>query len=410
MINLVIVRLVLTKLFKNIEIFNGLFLVLLSIAMISCHNSGRKTSDKQEFIINSNANHTKVNYSSQIKEILSQHKGAVKVVDFLPTNYNTNANIDYTTIIQDVLNKHSVIEFPNFPVLVNEVGLNIRSNSTLIFPEKSILKFASSDKISYKVLNFTQVENVTLFSPKIEGDRYRRKYPEKEDGEWGMGISIRSSKNITINNAIITHCWGDGLYIGGCNNAPHNENIIVNNLVVDNVRRNGVSITCGKHVHFNNARVINNRGKSPESGIDIEPNFPANIIEDVLLSNPFTANNANHGIVVSLGQLVGENEKKVSVKIENHIDENSNYGFTYASFRKEKLKKYRSLTGNVINNSPKYTSNKKAFLIGISSDLFPLLTISNPEIYKVEKEKSILDTDAINSFKNEKFKSELIIK
>jgi hypothetical protein len=407
---IVIVNRILSKLVVQKELFlKVLLLTIVLIATTSCHNSGFNKPNERGERVNSKTI-KKDEDNTQTIALLKLNKDAVRIIDFLPASYDTIASVDYTSIIQGVLNSHSIVEFPNFPILINEVGLNIRSNSSLIFPENSLLKFASSDKISYKVLNFTKVENVTLFSPKIEGDRYRRKFPNKEDGSWGMGISIRSSKNIVINDAKIMHCWGDGVYIGGCNQAPHNNSIIFNNLFVDNVRRNGVSITCGKHVYFNDAHIVNTQGTAPESGIDIEPNLPTNIIEDINLINPFTENNANHGIVVSLGQLVGTAEKEVSINIEDHVDKNSGWGFTYASFRKEKLDEFRSLSGNVIVNNPKYSGNKKAFLIGASKGLYPLITISNPMIYTIDDGQLVLDLESINTLKNEIFKSDLIIK
>ena len=33
-------------------------------------------------------------------------------------------------------------------------------------------------------------------------------------GEWGHGIAVFGSTNVTIENVDISQCWGDGIYLG----------------------------------------------------------------------------------------------------------------------------------------------------------------------------------------------------
>jgi hypothetical protein len=390
----------------------GLMQVLLLIilgTLTSCGNHNVEKQQKSNYIIGSST--TKVfNDKSIIDELYSNDK-LVKIIDFLPENFNENAEVDYTNIVQEVLNTYPIIEFPNFPLLINDKGLEVRSNSSLIFNEHSLLKLQSSDKIFYTILNLTDVENVTLFSPKIEGDRYRRIDRDSQEGEWGMGIFINASKNIVINNAAITKCWGDGIYIGGCNKELHNENIQIINPVIDDIRRNGISITCGKQISLMDAHISNCRGKAPESGIDIEPNYNSNIIEDILIKNAYTFNNANIGIVLSLEGLVGKDEKEVGIRIENHVDEYSKYGFVLASHRKEREPTDKKLEGKIslINCHLKYNTTR-AFVVGISRGLFPLIKITSPEIYSLKDDKDFLDMGALQIFKSLDHKSDVIFK
>jgi len=86
-------------------------------------------------------------------------------------------------------------------LLVNDNGLDIPSNRTLIFEEGSVIKLSASDKTFYNIFNIENVSNVILQNPKIIGDR---NYHLGDKSEAGIGIWIRGSNNITILDAEIS--------------------------------------------------------------------------------------------------------------------------------------------------------------------------------------------------------------
>ena len=98
----------------------------------------------------------------------------------------------------------------------------------------------------------------------IIGDKFTHK---GSDGEWGMGILVKGSKNVIISDLTIKDCWGDCIYIGF--NA---ENVIVNKCKLDNGRRQGISITGGTNITISDCVITNINGSLPQYGIDIEPN------------------------------------------------------------------------------------------------------------------------------------------
>ena len=63
-------------------------------------------------------------YQDYVKEVnfsmpsIFQQEDIIKIEDYLPKNYVKNASVDYTAIIQTVLNKNRRILFPNFPLLI----------------------------------------------------------------------------------------------------------------------------------------------------------------------------------------------------------------------------------------------------------------------------------------------------
>ncbi|MFU0502950.1 right-handed parallel beta-helix repeat-containing protein, partial [Acinetobacter baumannii] len=98
------------------------------------------------------------------------------------------------------------------------------------------------------------------------GDKYSHlnKY-----GEWGMGIDIRDSQNIRISNMKISKMWGDAIYLGNNNNFS-NSDIVLSNIIMNDNRRQGVSVITAKNLNANNLTIKNTSGTGPASGIAIE--------------------------------------------------------------------------------------------------------------------------------------------
>src|SRR5690606_13104071 len=126
----------------------------------------------------------------------------------LPKGYKKDGSVDYTKYIQMALNKHKNVLMPNFTIATT--GLLAVSNSNIKFQSNSKLKLLPTDRERYQVLAIHGVENVTVTNANIEGDLKNHKGTK---GEWGFGIDIRNAINITINNAKVSNCWGDGIVV-----------------------------------------------------------------------------------------------------------------------------------------------------------------------------------------------------
>lgn len=301
---------------------------------------------------------TKVNFDIKKSEIINK-LNIVKVERFLPQNFDKTGKTDYTVIIQNVIDKYQYIEFPDFPLLINDKGLKIKSNSVLVFNKNSKLFLSPSNKSSYDILNIYGKENVIIFSPTIVGDRNTH---NGNSGEWGMGISIRSSKNITIINPNISNCWGDGIYLGTVGNVP-NFNVVIEFGVINNNRRNGISVVSIDKLKISNLIISNTNGISPQVGIDFEPNNVKDLLKNITLSNLYTYNNKFAGIFVNTTRFIAPN-KVLDISLDNIRDEKSKYGLGYVSDSKFSSSK---ITGKMaINNFSKddsknqFHSSKKA--------------------------------------------------
>ena len=299
----------------------------------------------------------------------------------LPSGYVKDGSVDYTADLQKGLSENSNVLMPNFPILINDAGLRIKSNSIITFQEKSSIILKSSSKVFYALLNVSNIENVIIKNPVIIGDRDSH---IGKTGEWGMGILIRDSQNIKIISAIISKCWGDGIYIGA-GAQQKNDHIEVLAVKIDNCRRNGISITHGSNIEISNAVISNTNGTAPMAGIDIEPNNDMATIDNIWIANPVTIN-GNFGIGVSLGQLPSTAEKNVRIRIDNHIDNGSKNAF-YLGFNRGNYQGKKALTGLIEVNNPQWNNNSRT-LIAETHALAPMTKFKNIQIYKNEKQSN----------------------
>ena len=63
-------------------------------------------------------------------------KNPYEIEKSLSKNYVKNGTQDYTAQTQQALLNNRDVIFPDFPVLVNDQGLTVYSNSVLYFPKR----------------------------------------------------------------------------------------------------------------------------------------------------------------------------------------------------------------------------------------------------------------------------------
>jgi hypothetical protein len=335
----------------------GFAMIMLCLIMISCQYFDVQKKDfeklKSPYIQN-----TVENFdwnSKEEKEALN----AVDLTKYLPEDFVKNASKDYTEYIQKGLNENKIVKMPNFALLINEAGLIVKSGSRIIFQKKSSLVMKPNSLTHYGVIKISNVNDVIIYSPEIIGERDEHKGNE---GEWGMGIFILGATNVQVIRPNIINCWGDGIYIGrgekgGC------RNVKIINAVIDNCRRNGISITDGENIEIKNPIISNTNGTLPMCGIDIEPNDNKATIDNIQVINPKTFNNSNAGILIYLYNLVGNVKRNVNIKIENHIDNNSDIGFELGGYNEEN-KTAKALSGSIEIINPAWKNNRRPISAG----------------------------------------------
>lgn len=124
---------------------------------------------------------------------------------------------------------------------------------------------------------YLEGENIKLHgNGVILGDKYSHL---DNKWEWGMGISIHNSNKVEVSDLTVKNCWGDCIYID-----DNSQNIHINNCVLDNGRRQGISIISGDNILIENCLISNVHGTAPQFGIDIEPD-PDKHIGSVTIKN-----------------------------------------------------------------------------------------------------------------------------
>lgn len=310
--------------------------------------------------------------------VTGRHASADEVVDRwfgVRADGKTNDREALQKAVDSAVGKTLVI---TGPCRLDEQGLHMRSNSRLRFMPNASLKLLPHDSQNYEVIRIWDVRHVVLENPRVDGSKDLN---AATGGEWGMGISIAGSTDVTILSPSTTNCWGDGIYIANSfgKGLPYSSDVRVMNHYASGCRRQGVSIISGRNILFDHPVWENIAGTLPSAGLDIEPNANTDVIENIRIVNPITRN-CQFGILVYLEALPGSREKYVSVVISGHKDE----GSREAAFSVSGLKTKGSVvTGYITSNSPTWVRPKRDAFVSTDYDRSgPRIDISNPTIIR----------------------------
>ena len=242
------------------------------------------------------------NVSSQLEHI------AINVKDFDAKgdglSDDTQAFINAIKYCKD--NKFKKLYIPDGTYIIDSVGeksndINVRygkiflhSNFTMELSKLATLKIKPNDSTSYACITIKDADNVSIHGGNIVGEKDLH---TGSAGEWGYGILIESSHNVTIDNMNISNCWGDCIDLRSDSewvNPPkrENKNITITNCILSNSRRQGVSIESGINILIDNCYFEGIRGTTPQSCIDIEGNG-REITKNIKILNSTFMNSVN---------------------------------------------------------------------------------------------------------------------
>ena len=154
-------------------------------------------------------------------------------------------------------------------------GIFIPSNTTLDLTDATLILEPNDNEI-YNMIIIDHVQNVTITGGHLIGDREKHKYESGKSHEWGFGVRILSSQNVTIKNMNIEGMTGDAVILslyGSATGSRDNlcRNITVSDNEIHNCRRQGISVIHASGVEIAHNIIYNIRGTDPQFGIDIEP-------------------------------------------------------------------------------------------------------------------------------------------
>lgn len=210
----------------------------------------------------------------------------------------------------------------------------MRSNKEIVFEEGSVVQakpgtFLDNTKPMFRALS---IDNLKIIG-KGEGDQQATLKMNKEEyttSEFGHILGIDGVKNFEIRGLKLTGAGGDGIHVAGASYRTaepglrtYSENGVIENIWADNNRRQGISLDSAKDVIVRNSTFSNTSGTAPAAGIDLEPTWDFERLENISIENVTFKDNDGNGIQLALGNLDDESTP-VSVDINNAVVENNN--------------------------------------------------------------------------------------
>jgi len=200
--------------------------------------------------------------------------------------------------------------------------LQIPPNTALLLEAGVILQDSGQLGAQDRLINI-ETTNVYIsgYGAKVLGAR--NAYPP---GEQRHGVFISGANNVVIDGLESSNNAGDGFFIGG-SPAPPSQNIVLSDCVASNNRRQGLSIVNARNVYVVNCQFQYTQGTAPEFGIDLEPDYPTDYLDQIRILQPLTLANHGGGIAIFLENL-NANSYPIDVEILNHMSQSESPPFT----------------------------------------------------------------------------------
>ncbi|WP_158302214.1 right-handed parallel beta-helix repeat-containing protein [Paenibacillus mesophilus] len=217
-------------------------------------------------------------------------------------------------------------------------GIQAKDNTTIVISPSAVLKAFPSATPRYTIINIFGKTNVTIEGGgKILGERNEH---TGTTGQWGYGIAIGGSDRVLVRDLYIADCWGDASVVGYyMTQSNASRNISFQNVICDNNRRQGISVTCAENVRIESSTFVNTHGHAPEFGIDLEPD-PGSFVRRVTVAHCLFQNNT--GGSFTMNGTLGTVE---------YVEFIGNTLIGPASRINGLLTKYVALKGNILSDS-----------------------------------------------------------
>lgn len=280
-------------------------LILLFILLIafSCHSQRRKAvnfqtleyhpasvvPDANNIVINAS---NKANYAF-VEGVVSDSVALLNKAEF--QRVIDSANTLGLGLKVDDLDMYMDVTTP-YETHYRDLGVQFHDNFTLEIGSNCVLRVQPNGRDGYSFFAVNEVDNVTIKgSGKLWGDRYTHDY-EDDSGRaahaWGFMIEVKAAHNVVIDGLEIREGTADAVKVAGREHryddgtlkptGKETYNLVVKNCLLDDNRRNNISITDGSYVYIHDNEIlnagsgtadtdtINSNGRSPRCGIDIE--------------------------------------------------------------------------------------------------------------------------------------------
>lgn len=225
--------------------------------------------------------------------------------------------VDDTNAIKTALASAKRIVFADKIYSISDT-ITVPTGTTIEIKNAKIVSKATANK-KY-VFDLTNVENVEIIGTNATLEMTKPSTTQQ------ACINIANSKNIVIEGLTLKGAGGDGIIIGGTETVKA-EDVEVRECVIDNNRRNGISVIGGVDgVYIIDNLIKNTAGATPELGIDIETWKDTLYNENIVIKDNRFKNNTNGDITVFENsrniEITGNHCGRVSVKVNTAYNDN----------------------------------------------------------------------------------------
>ena len=196
-------------------------------------------------------------------------------------DYNVNDNQNFDNLIALTSEDYQGVIYISEGDYYIEPNLNKNWKGHVITPNSNTIIYLNGHIIikptsltNYSIVVLRNVHNVFIKGyGTITGDIETH---TGASGEWGYGLEFDAAINCGVEGITIEKCWGDGIYLGAHEDnyvSYISRNIIINNVILDSNRRQGISICSVDGLVLSNSKIINTgtiEVISPGANIDIE--------------------------------------------------------------------------------------------------------------------------------------------
>ena len=250
----------------------------------------------------------------------------VKLSDFNPQH--NDATAAFKAAIKSGASK-IIVDNPGFALQLNAIRL--RSQLELLLEDGVVIEAKKNAFKSLGAFLFTAVNcnNITIRGKGNVIFRMRKKdYQNKKlykHSEWRHLFGFKGCQNIKLQNLTLESSGGDGIYLGTTGKIPYCKDVIIEDLIIENHHRQGISIISAENLVIRRCKIINTSGTPPAAGIDFEPNSNPEgqrlvncLVEDCIISG-----NEGSGIVLYTVYMEGERPSQ-SITVRNCLIKNNN--------------------------------------------------------------------------------------
>jgi hypothetical protein len=235
--------------------------------------------------------------------------------------FNAENSTNFVQFAIDQAPDTVVIDNVGQPWILGPINV-FNSDLTIIFEEGVVVhSLTGAYDIYDPMFRIRDVENITILGYGATIEMNKQEFIDLADeSEWRHAFNVQSVVDFRLEGIEVKDSGGDGVILGKSfqQNSNQNfcENVIIRNCIFDNNYRQGMTISSVKNCLVENCIMKNTIGTLPEAGIDIEPDVPDEILQDVVIRNCQFINNNGNGIMLALFYM-DDTSEDISITIED---------------------------------------------------------------------------------------------